>query len=357
MILLFAVVLITMLWPSPALAKDGMEDWAWPYIREMQRLKFLPEEQPIQTDVRISRSVFSKMLSAYLKVQRIEETSCLSEQMERNRIDDWVEKQLGKDTFVRRIEAIRAFGRVDGVELAGETQSVYKDCDYLSEEDQSFLGHYRNEQRIHGYPDGSFGPEEYLTYGEASCLFYQALYADTQERSLTNLEEVKLESLVEQDYFDRSSQWAWSVCPRLEEGNLYLHDGEYPLDLGRFRIFGLPVMHTSESGRRWIGLEMDYAKECPKGFDIYVICNGGRRFLRRSNFDEYFQVQAGLAQIYYPLVSKYDSFTLDDQYGLDYHFEDCNWADYDGEDIEYLLLYDPLFGLWLALPWSLDEVL
>ncbi len=353
--LLLMIVLFTMLWPSPATARSGMGDWATPYLWEMQRIRFLPEDQVVQADAVMSGSTFSKMLSVYLKSLRTEEACCLAEQRERSQMDGWVENQLGDDGPIRRIEAIRAFGRVEGVELTTvETQSAYRDCGHLSEEDRLLLEHYRGEQRIHGYPGGTFGPEDYLTYGEACCLFYQALYADSRERPHTTLEQVELDVLVDQDYFDRSSQWAWSVCPRPEEGCLYLHDGEYPLDLGRLRILGPPVLHTSESGRRWIRLEMEYAKDCPKGFGIYLIGDGGRRFLRRSNFEEYFQVRAGWTEIYYPLVSKYDSFTLDDKDGLDYHFEDCSWAAYDGEDIDYLLLYDPLFGQWLALPWSVD---
>lgn len=335
---------------SPAHAEGK---WSQPYVQEMQRLGYITDDSQVQESDEITRGSFFAMLSAYTKDLLSGEPTDLAEQRKRKQLDHWILEQKKSEQPISRLEALQVIARVEEPLFSEEMneKNEYGDCANLSNENRILVNYFRDAHRIQGYPDGTFKPGKTLNYAEASCLFFQSLYVDQDERGLDTLETIKLGTLVDPEKFDRSSQWAWSVFSRPEEKNTFLFDLKYPVDLGRFRILQAPSIYTSDSGRRWISLEMEYAKHCPKGFDIYLICEGGKRFRRRSNFEEYFLLQDDQVTIYYPLVSKYDSFTLNEEGQLDYHFEDCTWASYLGQDIEYLLLSDPLFDQWLLLPW------
>ncbi|QRN86743.1 S-layer homology domain-containing protein [Clostridia bacterium] len=336
---------------APAYAAGN---WSQPYVQEMQRIGYLTDETSISESEDIPRGSFFKMLSAYSRDLRNGMAQDLAEQKKRKYIDDWILKEKKSEDTISRMEALQAIARVKDPLLpeALNEKIGYSDCEMLSEENQLLVDYFSKEHQIQGYPDGTFRPQKMLNYAEACCLFFQSLYVDKDERAINMLETIDLATLVEPEAFGRSSQWAWSVFPRPGKKDTFLFDLKYPVDLGRLRVLRAPVLYTSESGRRWILLEMEYAKHCPKGFDVYLISGGGERFLRRSNFEEYFLLQDDRVKIYYPLVSKYDSFTLNDEGQLEYHFEDCDWASYDGQDIDYLLLFDPLFGQWLVLPWT-----
>jgi len=352
-LLCLCLVLLFAMRPAPAVFA-APDDWAKPFCLEMERLR---TEEGVCAPRREGRDLsardfFEDLVLVQDLSQSVHDALTPPEQEQRERNRRWLLRQAEKrgDDPVTRIDALRALALAQGVDPTEADPGTGGFGD-VHREQAPWVSHYTREGVVSGYTDGTFRPDAWLSRKEEAALVFGALYADARAARPVG-QRLRPEELVQPAWLSEQSEWAFGLLARNAPSGLSLHDGPYPVGCGRLCLLRAPRIEEDGCDRRWIVLDMRYAHAMQSAFGIQLICQGGRRVRNRGPVREMHRAQEGTLSIFYPVAAKDDSYTRSDEGALQYHFEDDAWSRYQGDDIEGVVVHDPLFpDETLYVPW------